>query len=1336
MEWDGAAARNGSVGSPVTADRALRRMELVARALRAWSNSLVNLDGSNRLLKFRDLKVGTLTLPTNSGEPLGRLATGKPIPVAAVFKGVDQDKIADAQRRARTIYTRAKENLEEKGISTARLIAGILNFKTTDGKEYRAPLLLQAVELKPVSGSHAEFQLLIDRDFPVEFNPVLLQFLEHDGHNLDRTALESVVRDASSAMSVVDRAWTVLEPMLRKSEDYSFERCFVVANLAYAALPMVEDLDESLELAAGNDIVAALSGDVDAIPLCLGAGRDADLAAPDRIPPTDEYVILDADSSQNYVLNAVLGGKSLIVQGPPGTGKSQTIANLIATLSARGKTVLFVAEKRAAIDAVVGRLDRTDLGHLVLDIHDASTRKSKIRDQLAAGLSEARRSTPPKEPDRALVPTRKFLVGRQEALHSVRDPWGLSAYEVMSELTALPTGTRVQLTPDQLMAFTPSVREEVAQLIRDNVELSAYSSKYAASGWSTAIVNTSAQAQEALTLSQRISTSDLPTVRNQLGELLAETKLPEPTSLAAWESTFDLIDKVSKAVNTFGPDVFSLDLPLFTAAFASPDWRKENRVKQGWFARRKNKKLIRSKTALPADDGDCFNQLLEAWSVRHQWQSQTGGSDPSVPSGWAEVVGGYQALRSKLLSLGAVVGLSDLDALPYEQAQAKIVELASHTAAAANVPAIRSNTARLRELGLGPLVDGLHATEISADSANEQVQAAILSSLLDMWRIEELGLEHRQSVSLDERAAQFRRIDATHISSTPKRVARNAARHLTEVRSGHPEQDTVLRGEVVKKTRLKPTRELITVASDVLLATKPCWAMSPLTVSQVLPRSQMFDVVIFDEASQVEPAAAIAAILRGRQLVVAGDRHQLPPNRFFAGEADVEDDEDAPETDAYESLIDALVGKIPERSLEWHYRSKDERLIAVSNEQIYGGSLVTFPGASTGDCLEFVHVAESGALTEGDSSTPEVHRVVDIVLHHAEERPEESLGVIAPGSKHAERVEAAVRAAIQERPELVGWFSDDRAEPFFVKNLERVQGDERDAIIITTGYSTRTNGRLSQTFGAINNAGGERRLNVAASRARRRMTLVSSFTSADLDPATASRGRQMFRALFEFAESGGRRMSAGPTGDIDLNPFELQIYDRLVAAGLNVVCQYGVSGYRIDFAVQHPDQPGRFVLAVEADGAQYHSSPTARDRDRLRQEHLERLGWTFHRIWSTAWFSDPDGETQRTLNAYREALNAIDQEPQTGRPAEVESASESLQEEVPRRDRPPFPANRGHPIGDYTDRELQSLARWIRSDGLLYTQEEAVSEMSAHMGFKRKGATIRERLEEAWRVTG
>jgi very-short-patch-repair endonuclease len=592
---------------------------------------------------------------------------------------------------------------------------------------------------------------------------------------------------------------------------------------------------------------------------------------------------------------------------------------------------------------------------------------------------------------------------------------------------------------------------------------------------------------------------------------------------------------------------------------------------------------------------------------------------------------------------------------------------------------------------------------------------------------------HQHTATVDD----FQHADRRHIATTAQRVRRLAAERAHRIGDEQPDQAALIKKEAAKRSRHLPVRDTFRAAPEVMTSIKPCWVMSPLVVSQVLPHDQpYFDVVIFDEASQVRPAEAIPAIARGRQLVVAGDEKQLPPTDFFSGPVIAGDSDDdagnlaATGTD-FESILDVLEFLVDWEMLEWHYRSADERLIAFSNAHLYGKSLLTFPGVSGPECLRHVHVPWQPNRADGeDSTSTEVLKVVELILEHAEERPEQSLGVIAMGIKHADRIDGALRHALRDRSDLDDFFDEDQPERFFIKNLERVQGDERDAIILTVGYGKGADGEMAYRFGPLNLEGGERRLNVAVTRARRRMTAVSSFTSADMDPERTRRGGDLLRLYLGYAESCGEKLDRAATDAPELNAFELDIRDALDRAGIPLICQHGVGRYRLDFAAKHPEQPGRLVLAIEADGASYHSAETARDRDRLRQEQLERLGWRFHRIWSQDWFTERAREIDKAVAAYRAAVVASDH------PSEVAPETSSPAAPVPvasqgkgRGPRPDLYA--WGQIDEFTDSDLQTMVRWIEEDTLLRSREDLIAAVMSELGFERRGKKIVGRIGAA-----
>ena len=490
---------------------------------------------------------------------------------------------------------------------------------------------------------------------------------------------------------------------------------------------------------------------------------------------------------------------------------------------------------------------------------------------------------------------------------------------------------------------------------------------------------------------------------------------------------------------------------------------------------------------------------------------------------------------------------------------------------------------------------------------------------------------------------RFRQLDLDLFQHNRALVAEAHWQRLPSGQGGG--QIGVLRREFEKKRRHLPLRQLMAEAGNAILQIKPVFMMSPLSIAKFIPPGSVrFDLVIFDEASQVRPVDALGAILRAGQAVVVGDTRQLPPTSFFDRMTDK--DADVVETTATADL-ESILGMFcasgaPERMLRWHYRSRHESLIAVSNHEFYDNRLVLFPSPDarreeTG--LHFRHDA-STCYERGNRKRfngGEAGIVADAVMEHARRRPNLTLGVAAFSLSQARRIEDEVEVRRRADPSTEAFFADHPEEPFFVKNLENVQGDERDVILVSVGYGRIEGGYMPMNFGPLNQEGGERRLNVLITRARQRLEVYANFLAGDLDLArTNARGVAALKTFLQYAETRILDVPKASGQDAD-SPFEAAVADELRARGHRVEHQVGSAGFFIDLAVVDPRRPGRYLLGIECDGATYHSARSARDRDRLRQQVLEGLGWTIHRIWSTDWFMLPEREIEKVNDAIRRA---------------------------------------------------------------------------------------------------
>jgi very-short-patch-repair endonuclease len=576
--------------------------------------------------------------------------------------------------------------------------------------------------------------------------------------------------------------------------------------------------------------------------------------------------------------------------------------------------------------------------------------------------------------------------------------------------------------------------------------------------------------------------------------------------------------------------------------------------------------------------------------------------------------------------------------------------------------------------------------------------------------------------------ARFTELDRAAIRSAPALVRNRLLLHpeRPQTLDGAPESSElgILLREVHKKQRHLPLRRLFAQAPWVLPRIKPCLMMSPLAVSTYLESLELtFDLVIFDEASQVRPHDAICAIYRSRQLVVGGDPQQLPPTDFFNRAEDGDDEAaNAPGSAGYESLLDVCLSRgLLRKWLRWHYRSRREGLIAFSNRHFYENRLITFPSAeeTASRAVAFVKVAD-GRFQDGVNAI-EARRVAQLVMEHARTKPELSLGVIAFSQRQQERILSELEIQRRQQPTCERFFAEDGAEPFFVKNLENVQGDERDVVVLSVGYGPDESGKVQLRFGPLNEQGGERRLNVAVTRARRGMMVVASMAAADIDVARAkSQGAKLLRAFLDYAEHGilATPEASAAGGDCEASPLEQAVADELARRGVAVQRSLGWGSYRIDAAVADGTPGGKFLLGVECDGATYRSAATARDRDRLRRTVLEGLGWRLLRVWSSDWAHDRDKQVQRILAAIEDARQG-------------KSIPPALAVELPTASVSPPQTAKSVEYEDIDQVPASAVVEVVRQTlvgyGSMPADELAVA-VSKRLGFRRTGAKIRDRI--------
>ncbi len=1239
-------------------------------------------------------------------------------------------------KRLLQLYRDSNSSIEEQGANPLFLALGFVRWYESESSaiERFAPLVLLPVELIR-EGVKDNFKLLL-RDQDLEPNHSFDAFLKSDF-------------DVRLPPWPEGEEWLPSEYFQQVNHLVSkYERWCVHADViqlgfySSGKFLMSKDLDN----AAPTDLMQQL--------LCGGFGDSSPLFDPDEnlderyTNPQDLGHIMEADASQTRVIAAARDGRSMIVQGPPGTGKSQTIANIIAVSVRDNQKVLFVAEKRAALEVVYDRLEACGLGPLCLEMHSTKAKKKAVYQNLGATLDLGEPKMNDHSEYERLKAVRDELNDRSRQLHTVEDISGETPYLVIGQLTRLMgvIANGDLPSPDCQIDETATWDHETAQIARKQVaQLAGLTRQYGPEGshpWRGANrkmtpmdrnrlrdkVNTLQSSLHELKICLETACSalshdaegDLAFVNRTVTLLRAMRDRPaEVDDLVTREEVMHHAVRLQELFETIRNEQAArtgLEASMMPSAFER-DWSTEQREisrrRHSFFRwlsgsyRKAVKALKEAAKDLPRSTADRL-KLLDTL-IRHRSQLQeieeqrslgelllgplwrgwkTDVTEALASVGWINeqirLLGTSDALQTQIANWPAdarageladrlqdfihtveknwdeVAGLCDLD---FQQAfgqdtirSVPLATIMTRMSLWERDPEgqdiwiqLHDRANAVSENGLDELrirlADGRLAPEHACDTY-DYIRAEALYQ-----RFEKLNPNLRQ-MSGRERSAlveEFKSLDSTPLILSAQEVM---SAHYASIPEGTRGKMGVLRGEAKKKTRHMPLRRLLKEVGDAVQTIKPVFLMSPLSVAQYLdPDGLTFDLLLIDEASQVRPADAIGAVMRAKRTIIVGDQKQLPPTTFFEKLVTIEEDDDvkkdveeviAGQVADMESILALCEARnMPGCMLKWHYRSQHESLIEVSNQEFYENRLVCppSPAESTAELgLSFEFVGGTYYRGSGRGNNPEeAEAVMKAVLEHARTRPDESLGIVAMSQSQQTTIQNEAERMRALHPELNSFCSEAKESAFFVKNLETVQGDERDVILISIGYGRSEDGRLFQNFGPVSNDGGERRLNVLFTRAKKRCRVFSSIRHTDIQHDKARhRGPYMLKTFLKYAETGEMDVPV-ITGREPDSPFEEAVANAIRGYGYEVDYQVGSEGFLIDLAVRDPDREGAYILAIECDGARYHSSHWARERDRMRQTLLEGKGWTFHRIWSTDWFAHPDTETRRAVDAIRQA---------------------------------------------------------------------------------------------------
>jgi hypothetical protein len=1280
----------------------------------------------------------------------------------------------DLARRLRDLMQDARTAREETGIATLSLAIGGLIWRdpATPETERLAPLALLPVVLErqgvsqnfrlKATGAELEENLSLRQKLLSEFRVELPPFPEE--------GFEVAAWAAAVQAAVGDRAgWAVVPDSLAVGL-FSFQKFLMWRDLDPVANPGL----------LTHPMIRALVGGepLDSPP---PFADDADIDA--EIPVERLDHVMEMDGSQSLAAEAVRRGGHVVIQGPPGTGKSQSIATIIAQAVLDGRTVLFVAEKLAALEVVERRLAQIGLGPACLELHSEKQSKRAVLDELRATLAAPPVPMPDREPVvRRLGALRGRLNQHARAMGAPVGESGRPLHAVVGGLAARrAAGVKV---PDFALEAGAWDAARIAGARVAVAELAATAAGGSGNIW-RGVGEIQPMAQErlmarlpALIRGLAAGAAALPGTPGRqaaarllaLSRAVAEAPAHDRAAMAhpAWAADPAPLLRAAEAtavVSAAGRDPRLKPGALAVAGLAEA--RATLQSGGGFFsflstAQRNAKALAAQVVAEGVPVLPALDAALAAQAAARALED--GAPRAAFGTLWGDAAA-MAALVSWRMRHGAAAaaalaeGMAVLDPAPVEAAISAHDEMAEATgldplaAFGAEDPPLAEVAARLGDwaaqpealpawlawrrareaagAALAPLADRLADARLAPEDAGAALDDALDEALLKAAMRARPELAAFDGAGFDRLLADFAAADAARIELARAEAAAVHAAALGRVKD-QPGYRLLL-GEFEKRRSHLPVRELLLRAGGAVQAAKPVFLMSPLSVAQFLAPPHglrpalSFDLLVMDEASQIEPVDALGAIARCRQVVVVGDDRQMPPTRFFQR---MTSEDETPEEQEFSEAVEArevesILGLanargVPNVMLRWHYRSRHESLIATSNAQFYGGRLMVLPsprGRSPALGLSLVKVDGQWEAGAGVNRA-EAQAVAEAVLRHARETPGETLGVAAFSLRQRDAILDAVEKLRREDEGAEAFFTAHPHEPFFVKNLENVQGDERDAIFVSVGYAKGADGRLAMRFGPLSLDGGERRLNVLITRAKTRCLVFSGLAAEDIDLDRArGPGVAALKVFLQFAAGGDDRRATGGTAEA---PLARLIAEEITAAGLEPVARVGSAGVFLDVAAR---EAGDFRLGVEADAAEWAALRAARDRDRGRAAALGRMGWRLHRAWSLAWLQRPEAERARLRAALGMALPVAGTAPATADPGlatpYVEAAPE-VAREVPIPDTP-------------FARLAETLAEVIRVEQPVHT--EAVLERARLLwGLEALGAAERAALQQALRL--
>ena len=1226
------------------------------------------------------------------------------------------------------LYRSSRTSIEENGANTLYLALGLLKWYETPSSERPryAPILLLPVGI--IRKSAAKGYVIRSREEETMMNITLLEMLRQN-FGITISGLDPLPTDESGVN--VKLIYSIIRNSIKNQRKWDVEEQAILGIFSFNKFIMWNDIHNNANKLVQNKIVSSLiNGKIE----WEAATEEIDATDMDKqVSPADIVLPIIADSSQLEAIYEAVHDKTFILHGPPGTGKSQTITNIIANALYKGKRVLFVAEKMAALSVVQNRLAAIGLAPFCLEIHSNKTKKSAVISQLKE-TTEIIRQTPPeefrKEAER-LLNLRAELNQYIEALHK-EYPFGVSLYDAIIHYQSVDVESCFDIPQaylDTLDKDTFAQWEDAIELLVRTANACGHPYQHPLTGisiteYSSAVKEGSSQLLTGFidlltTIRQKLDVfsillkdtdihptrKDFQTISHIIRRILDIPELtPGLLTLPLLNETLNEYrevvvhgrkrDEQRKEIETgFIQEILSINAKQMLA-----EW---NRVSGQWFlpryfGQRKIRKAINVyalKTIETEDIKPLLHRIIryqeEAEAVRkYIGQLPSLFGRPGKNEDWntiEQIIDDMTSLHSHLLNYAKDIAkvsqikqnlsaqltegiqtFRDIHAHSFNELYQladtltatekklsgmlgiSIEELYTDSADWITIALSKARTWKenldklkdwyqwlqayqtLHSLGIGFIATEYKEKNIPTSQLTDSFRKSFYQAAIRYIIAKEPTLELFNGKIFNDIIAKYKQISAKFEETTQRELFARLASNIPSFTHEAIQSSEVgiLQKNIRNNARGISIRKLFDQIPTLLSRMCPCMLMSPLSVAQFIDTdADKFDLIVFDEASQMPTYEAVGAIARGKNVIIVGDPKQMPPTSFFSVNTI---DEDNIEMEDLESILDdCLALSIPSKYLLWHYRSKHESLIAFSNSEYYDNKLMTFPSPDNIESkVRIVNI--NGYYDKGKSrqNRAEAQAVVDEIARRlrSEELRKKSIGVVTFSIVQQALIEDLLSDLFIFYPELET-LALECDEPLFIKNLENVQGDERDVILFSVGYGPDAEGRVSMNFGPLNRAGGERRLNVAVSRARYEMIIYSTLRSDMIDlNRTSSIGVAGLKRFLEYAEKGTRSTISSVPRQLSeaTASIETIIADRLRSLGYTVHTDIGCSGYKIDIGIVDTENTSNYQLGIICDGKNYKRTKTARDREIVQNNVLKALGWNIYRIWTMDWWEKPD----------------------------------------------------------------------------------------------------------------